>query len=153
MGKNFLTIFFLLLGLGLSIAGYWWISTRVVKPEPSTDVPGQTTMSVEIEEEFGLKQLRWPALLFVSMLTGIVANQIYERAKYLHARRRKSARLGDFFKAIQSNPRFWMALSISPFLFFATYNYVSKTPDDIVAMFYAFQNGFFWQAVFGGFQK
>ncbi|RME47807.1 MAG: hypothetical protein D6796_07225 [Caldilineae bacterium] len=165
MKSKLATIFFLLLGLAISLGGYRWIRARLPALEelpavrrtltaPATPgTPPPLTSGEAATTAVNLSEYRKPAFFFLLMLAGILANQIYERAKYLQARGRKTITLGSLFGAIQSNPRFWMALSISPFIFFTTYSYIAELPDGPVAMFYAFQNGFFWQAVFGGFEK
>jgi len=164
MKSKLVTIFFLAVGLAISLGGYQWIRARIpamrALPEVRLNAPppgGLETPPLLPEDEppatVGVSEYQKPTLFFLLMLAGILANQVYEHAKYLQSRGRKRITLKGLLKAVESNPRFWMALSISPFIFFTTYSYIAQLPDGPVAMFYAFQNGFFWQAVFGGIRR
>ena len=164
MKKKLATIFFLALGLAISLGGYQWIRARLpaleelpavrlnAPPAGGLETPPLLPGS-EPAATVRFSEYRKPTLFFLLMLAGILANQVYEYAKLLQSRGRKKITLKGLLKAVESNPRFWMALSISPFIFFTTYSYIAELPDGPVAMFYAFQNGFFWQAVFGGLSR
>ena len=83
-------------------------------------------------------------LMFVAMLAGMFFNQLFESLK---ARKSAGHTTIDIVKIILKGWRgisFWMAVVVSPIIFYGTYYLVSTLPDGKVAYFYAFQNGFFW---------
>ena len=69
--------------------------------------------------------------LFVVMLLGIVANYYY-----VHG-----------IKGKPDVNQFWKPIIISPIIYYAVYNATANQPRNLVGVFLAFQNGFFWQTI------
>jgi hypothetical protein len=89
--------------------------------------------------------------LVLIVLLGIVCGEMYDRLK--QSPTGASVDILAVARQVCAGARFWMALFISPFLFFATYSAVGSDVGLPTAFILAFQNGFFWNTVFGGFQK
>jgi ABC-type Na+ efflux pump permease subunit len=69
--------------------------------------------------------------LFAVMLLGIVANYYY-----VHG-----------IKGKPDVNQFWKPIIISPIIYYAVYNLTANQPKNLVGVFLAFQNGFFWQTI------
>lgn len=93
-----------------------------------------------------------PLVLYVVMLLGMVFNIVHEEAA---AAIRRSRRFGwkEIKNQLSSNPRLWMALTVSPMVYYGTYLATVQIPSGVTALFFAFQNGFFWQSVATGFRR
>jgi hypothetical protein len=97
-----------------------------------------------------LQNNQWikPVLMFAVMLAGMFFNQVFENLKEQKkegvTRVKVFRLLADGFSGIT----FWMAVFVSPLIFYGTYYMVDKLPDGIVGYFYAFQGGFFWYNIF-----
>lgn len=83
-------------------------------------------------------------LLTVSMYFGILSNsflkQIDKNGKF------------SIWHVIESKS-FKVAILLSPFVLFITYILIRKQPDDLIAIFMSFQNGFFWESIIGSKYK
>ena len=144
MYSRLLTVLFILTGLILSLLTYGWLAERVL----SQDIHQSNVVIAEVNETI----ISRPILLFGLMLAGIFASTIYEYLKELQSKK-KRFELSKLLASFAGNPRLWMAICVSPLVFFVTYQAVAQLPDDTVAMFYAFQNGFFWESIFGGLRR
>ena len=94
-----------------------------------------------------------PLGLFALMSLGIFSSLLYEEANTTQQAGKALFSPRRAFRRIVLSPRLWMAVAASPFVFYVTYFVARQQPDGFIAMFYAFQNGFFWQTVLGGFKK
>jgi hypothetical protein len=97
--------------------------------------------------------IAWSLLLYAVMIAGVFANHLYGIASERHAAGQSISEIGKIFSTIPKTPRLWMALAVSPFLYHAVHDLTGAVPRGGTALFFAFQNGFFWQAVFAGFQQ
>ena len=79
---------------------------------------------------------KWGVLLFASMVAGILARYYWEL--FAHDHSITETRSLDLLRP----------LLISPLVFFPIWAYSSRTPKELTSVLVAFQNGFFWQAVF-----
>jgi H+/Cl- antiporter ClcA len=79
---------------------------------------------------------QWGIVLFLSMVTGILARYYWELLG-------QGRTIGDTSAADLVRP-----LLISPLVFYPIWGYSSRTPEGLTTVLIAFQNGFFWQAVF-----
>ncbi len=92
-------------------------------------------------------------LMFITMLSGMFFNQVFnqlmlrKRSGYIRV---KPAKL--FLQALK-RINFWMAISVSPIIFYTTFYLADAIPDNSAAYFYAFQHGFFWYSIFKGFER
>lgn len=89
------------------------------------------------------------AILYCSMLLGIFAQAVHDE---IHRQRRSKSHLSVVRQAIKSHGLL-AAITISPIIFFSTYQAAGEQPDGVVAFCLAFQNGFFWKAVFTGVER
>ncbi len=92
-------------------------------------------------------------LIFLTMLSGMFFNQVFnilmirKRSGYIRV---NPAKL--FLQALK-RINFWIAISVSPIIFYVTFYLANAIPDNSAAYFYAFQHGFFWYSIFKGFDK
>lgn len=93
-----------------------------------------------------------PVIMFIVMLFGMFFNQLFESLQRQKSKGKTTVSIGETLKEGILGINFWMAVFVSPIVFFATYYLVSSIPDDRIAWFYAFQNGFFWHYVFNKFE-
>lgn len=56
-------------------------------------------------------------------------------------------RLRSLFRTALGSRRAWSAAVVSPFVFYAVYTTTRNQPDTVEALFFAYQNGFFWDAI------
>lgn len=92
-----------------------------------------------------------PILLFLVMILGMFFNQLFEALQKQKKEGKTTVNIGETFKNGFKGITFWMAIVVSPIIYFCTYFLVSTIPDDKIAYFYAFQNGFFWYYIFNKF--
>jgi hypothetical protein len=144
MSGRILTILFILIGLILSILAYGWLAKRVLSQDSQ-----QPNLEIKEVEDTIISR---PVLLFGLMLAGIVASAVYDHMKELQSKKSRF-KLSKLLASFGDNPRLWMAICVSPLVFFVTYQAIAQLPDDTVAMLYAFQNGFFWESIFGGLRR
>jgi hypothetical protein len=89
-----------------------------------------------------------PAILFGMMLLGMFFNQLFE---ILQEQKNKGMKTTNMWKNFLRGIRgitFWMAVVVSPIIFFCTFYLVDSDPDNKASYFFAFQNGFFWINIF-----
>ena len=116
---------------------------------PATDyLPPATSYLPPADEAY---QYLRPVLLFLVMVLGMFFNQLFESLQKQKKAGKTTINVGETFRTGFRGITFWMALFVSPLIYFATYYLVSTMPDDRIAYFYAFQNGFFWYYVFNKF--
>jgi len=82
-------------------------------------------------------------LVAIAMLAGILFGSIYERLK----QRKRAVTLGKELAAVLSSPSFYRSLLAAPIVFAGVYTAAKAQPDQVVAFLFAFQNGFFCDAV------
>lgn len=102
----------------------------------------------QIHFPFGISSYLWPIVLFLTMIVGMLFNQYYEILKKRRAEGVETINIKGLFRDGLSGVSFWMAIFVAPIVFYSSYAVISTIPDNKVALFYAFQNGFFWQAIF-----
>ena len=139
------TILTLAGGVLITFTGTWLLPaiTTTVTPDPS---PKSFT-----EDLFtGITWLR-PLLMFVVMVAGMFFNQLFENLKQQKDAGRTTTNVLQLFTKGWKGISFWMAIVVSPIIFYGTYYLVDALPDGNVAFFYAFQNGFFWYNIFNKF--
>lgn len=90
-------------------------------------------------------------LLYAVMIAGVLGNHLYGYASEMFAKDQPLS-INAWLKSVRGAPRLWMALAVSPFLFHGVHLMTGDVPERSSSFFFAFQNGFFWQAVFAGFQ-
>jgi hypothetical protein len=89
--------------------------------------------------------LSWLVLLSacVAMFVGILFGAVYERLRRI---KQMKSFVSESF-AVFSEPGLYRALLASPILFSGVYTATLQTIDPVVALIFAFQNGFFCEAV------
>ena len=92
-----------------------------------------------------------PVLMFLIMLAGMFFNQLFENLKAQKEAGRTTTNIPELLITGWKGISFWMAIVVSPIIFYGTYYLVDSLPDGSVAFFYAFQNGFFWYNIFNTF--
>lgn len=105
-----------------------------------------------LNSAIGFKKIIWVGVLFLFMIGGMFANQIFEILQTQKTQGKtttniKAATLEGF-----EGITFWMAIVVSPMIFFTTYSMMGHM-SNAVAIFYSFQNGFFWFTIFGNIEK
>ena len=83
----------------------------------------------------------------LTMLLGMFANSVHSKIKSLPPGSDQielNEVLGDSLRS----SGFWLAIIISPIVFATVYLLVREQPDPVVSYLLAFENGFFWKAVF-----
>ncbi|SRR6266436_2702693 len=85
-----------------------------------------------------------PIILFVMTIAGIVA----KNASDLLEGRQTIDNLKSFLSSVFRSATTIRSLLISPIVFFVSYKLASSQPDDLISILLAFENGFFWQAIF-----
>jgi hypothetical protein len=83
------------------------------------------------------------ALSAVAMILGVLFGSIYDRLKS----RKGKVRLGKEVSALLSSSHFLKALLAAPIIFAGVYAASRSQPDVLVAFLFAFQNGFFCDAI------
>ncbi len=128
----------LLAGSGLSIFSYSLLNDSTIMAE------GEPLLV------FGFFPATWvrPLMMFVAMVVGMFFNQLFENLKAQKAAGRTTIHVFQTFASGWKGISFWMALVVSPIIFYGTYFIGDALPDGNVAWFYAFQNGFFWYNIF-----
>jgi len=89
-----------------------------------------------------------PVILFGLMLLGMFFNQLFE---LLQAQKKEGHTVTNIASVVIQGIRgitFWMAVVVSPIVFFGSFYLVDTSPDNKAVYFYAFQNGFFWYYIF-----
>jgi hypothetical protein len=141
-GQYVILVLVLLAGAGISV-----FSNCVLSPVSSS---GQASGSGARE----IMTVNWirPLLMFLIMLAGMFFNQIFENLKAQKAEGHTTTNVLRLFTTGWKAISFWMAIVVSPIIFYGTYYLVDALPDGNVAYFYAFQNGFFWYNIFNRFE-
>jgi len=93
-----------------------------------------------------------PVMVFVAMVVGMFFNQLFENLKEQKEAGRTTVNIFQTFALGWKGLSFWMALLVSPIIFYGTYYIGDSLPDGKVAYFFAFQNGFFWYNIFHKFE-
>ena len=83
----------------------------------------------------------WVAL-FLAMITGMIAKAIYD---YIA----KNQTILEV-RLVPLLTRVALPMLVSPMIFGGVYGSLRDSPRDFRAFIFAFQNGFFWETVFGG---
>lgn len=113
----------------VAIAAAWLLALAARrKPQKPADFFGgadETQVSVPV----------WGALLFVAMVLGILARYYWD---LLGRGTGNEIDLGQMIRP----------LLVSPLVFFPVWSQTSGAPRTLTTVLVAFQNGFFWQAVF-----
>ena len=127
-----LAVLVIAVSVGLQFLGW-----DLVKPQTGGSVPeGHALKAPEIfVEVFGDKLAAFfpPIVLSFCTLLGIFANILYRYTQ------------GDIDRLTKEA---FGPLLLSPLVLYATYAIAVDHPDGFIASLLAFQNGFFWQAVF-----
>jgi len=89
-----------------------------------------------------------PVLLFGMMLLGMFFNQIFEILQSQKTMGLKTTHMGRNLLQGIKGITFWMAVVVSPIIFFSSFYLVDSNPDSKTSYFFAFQNGFFWYYIF-----
>lgn len=87
-------------------------------------------------------------LALLGLLTGIVAGGFHR----LWRERIDPLKFSDL-KAAMSNPEIWRSLVAAPLVFTGVYTAAQAQPDIILSFFFAFQSGFFADAIVQGKAK
>jgi hypothetical protein len=90
-----------------------------------------------------------PIFFFILMVIGMYCNQIFENLSEQKEAGKTRVNVGEVFSEGLTGTKFWMALVVSPLIFYATYLLIKDLPsNNNLGYFYSFQNGFFWQFLF-----
>ena len=114
----------------IAVAVSWTIALTSPRGRPSGDVTS------EENAQRGAAMWTWALLLFGVMLLGILARYYWE---FLG----RDATRADIDIGEMIRP-----LLVSPLVFFPVWSQASGQPRSLATVLIAFQNGFFWQAVF-----
>lgn len=118
----------------------YWVALAGVAASASLMLVEYRRRSAEVDRFFdgGRKKVDWiwPVLMFVSMILGILSRYYWDLLG-----RGKSFRETSLMELLRP-------LLIAPLVFYPIWGYASQSPKDLKAALIAFQNGFFWQAVF-----
>jgi hypothetical protein len=127
----------ILVPVSLGLLLHWFGWKFVSLPEIAVNDPGGNYLNPPqfITETFGARvaAIFPPLVLSVCTILGITANILFLYTKRSIKKLTKRA---------------FGPLLISPIILFATYATAMDHPDGFVACLMAFQNGFFWQAIF-----
>ncbi|MCK9220510.1 MAG: hypothetical protein M0P47_10735 [Bacteroidales bacterium] len=119
-----------------------------ITPDAGYNLPGMQAGMQNTESTSWIR----PLLMFLIMLAGMFFNQIFENLKAQKADGHTTTNVLRLFTTGWKGISFWMAIVVSPIIFYGTYYLVDALPDGNVAYFYAFQNGFFWYNIFNRFE-
>jgi len=127
----------ILLAVAISIAIYNAFSVRYTENLPGGIITWQPSWD-------------WvkPVILFGMMLLGMFFNQIFEILQAQKNRGLKSTNMWHNFLQGIKGITFWMAVVVSPIIFFCSFYLVDSNPDNKASYLFAFQNGFFWYTIF-----
>jgi len=137
-------VFALLLfaGSGLSIVSDSLLTDATTAPD------GKITLFPEFLDAGWVR----PVMMFVAMVVGMFFNQLFENLKEQKADGRTTVNIFQTVASGWKGLSFWMALLVSPIIFYGTYFIGDSLPEGKVAYFFAFQNGFFWYNIFHKFE-
>jgi hypothetical protein len=145
-----LPVTFVAAAIAISVLMYNLMIPDPVRPvRPSGPVVQQNTVTPYSFS--GTYDYIRPVLLFLVMILGMFFNQLFEALQKQKKQGKTTTNIGATFREGFRGITFWMAVVVSPIIYFCTYFLVSSIPDDKVAYFYAFQNGFFWYYIFNKF--
>jgi hypothetical protein len=85
------------------------------------------------------------AALVIAMLAGVFSSFLFER---LRPKGSDPTKIGAEFGAVLHSGQFIAAVIVAPLVFNGIYVSVSQNPQGLTDYMLAYQNGFFWQAVF-----
>ncbi len=142
--RNELLILALAAGTSMSLLFNYLVYLNVY-----SGLAGREDSSLEMACEDWQKSL----IMFGIMLAGMFCNQVFES---LRARKTAGKITVNICKLMLHGFRgisFWMAVVVSPVIFYTTYLLAGNIPESKVACFYAFQNGFFWYNIFSRFDS
>ena len=89
-----------------------------------------------------------PVILFGVMVLGMLFNQLFEILQEQKNKGRKTTNMWKNLLAGIRGTTFWMAVVVSPIIFFCSFYLVDSNPNSKASYFFAFQNGFFWINIF-----
>jgi len=131
------SVIMILLAATISIAIYNELNVRHAEK-----LPGE---QITLQEAWSLVK---PVILFGLMLLGMLFNQIFEILQTQKNRGFKTTNMWENFLMGIRGITFWMAVVVSPIIFFCSFYLVDSNPDNKASYFFAFQNGFFWYTIF-----
>jgi DMSO/TMAO reductase YedYZ heme-binding membrane subunit len=85
------------------------------------------------------------ATLVLAMLAGVLSSFLFERLK---PKGTAPVAIGTELSAVFHSAQFFAAVIVAPLVFNGIYVSVSQNPQGLTDYILAYQNGFFWQAVF-----
>lgn len=84
------------------------------------------------------------ALSALAMLIGLLFGALYQQL----SSKNEPIQIGGELKAVITGAAFFRSLLVAPLVFGGVYAISSTQPDLVVALIFAFQNGFFCEAIF-----
>jgi hypothetical protein len=96
-------------------------------------------------QQSGLEHAVRIATLVIAMLAGVFSSFLFERLK---PRGNEPIAIGAELAAVLHSGQFFIAVIVAPLVFNGIYVSVSQNPQGLTDYILAYQNGFFWQAVF-----
>jgi hypothetical protein len=110
--------------IGMAVS--WTVAVAAPRPREDPDTAASGSR----------RSWTWPLLLFGAMILGILARYAWEALE----------RTGTI--ETLDVPALVRPLLVSPMVFFPVWSQASGRPRSLAAVLVAFQNGFFWQAIF-----
>ena len=84
--------------------------------------------------------------LFSAMVVGIFSKASWDEISNYPPKTKLKIKI--VFKRIVSSKKLWLPIIISPLIYYPIYILSQTQPNNLVAFFLAFQNGFFWKSIF-----
>lgn len=140
----------LIVSLGICIIFYYVLKDRISGYDGGFGLKTLSAPQVSLMDILMIWKttMMKPLILFLLMIVGMIFNQLFEILQKRKNKGQIKVNLKTVFSEAFSGIAFWMAILVSPIIFFSTYYFVNSLPDNTIAYFYAFQNGFFWHNIF-----
>jgi len=95
-----------------------------------------------------VSKFAWGGLLFVAMILGMLANQMFARTKQLEKAGKEESGWAELFKYSVRGLGFIQGILVSPIVFYGVVKSADITGFNFALVIFSFQNGFFWSVVF-----
>jgi protein-S-isoprenylcysteine O-methyltransferase Ste14 len=129
--KSLISVIAICFMIFVTAAAFFWTMDRSLLAGPAQQSALEHAMRI--------------ATLVVAMLAGVFSSFMFER---LRQRGNDPINIGGEFAAVLRSGQFIAAVIVAPLVFNGIYVSVSQNPQGLTDYILAYQNGFFWQAVF-----
>lgn len=133
--RSILTVTAIIFAIGLVFLYFWAWSDGRLGFDPEV-------------RNYNWNSIARTVLALVGLLIGIVAGGFHR----LWRERTDALKFADF-KAAMASPEIWRSLVAAPLVFTGVYTAAQAQPDIVLSFFFAFQSGFFADAIVQGKAK